>query len=264
MPVQATRISPARIKPGSRRERIVERISECERVSVDELADWLGTSRETIRRDLSTLAEGGRIRKYHGGATLADIHREGSLADRMVEAVPEKRAIAAAAAALFPAGSTILLDVGSTTLAFAQALTGRDDLTVITNGLDIARLLVAGGVKVFVVGGEVKSETVEMVGTLTVDQIGLFYASDAVLTVAGINTRGAMDFQLDEAQIARAMIAQARSVTIIADGSKLGRDGLFQVCRLHEIDRLVVDRVPDAELGKALKAAAVQVVIADH
>ncbi len=250
------------MKPEMRRERIVDRVRECERISVEALADWLGSSRETIRRDLTWLADAGRIRKYHGGAALAEVHREGGFAARLVEAVHEKRAIAAAAAALFPAGSTIFIDVGTTTLMFADALSGRTDVTVITNGMDIGRKLVSSGVKVFIIGGELNPETAESAGPLAVEQVGHFHASDVVITVAGLNTGGAMDFQLDEAQIARAMIKRARMLTVIADASKLGRDALFQVCALEEIDRLVVDRAPESVLAEALANAGVRVIVA--
>ena len=252
-----------RIQPSLRREGIVDQVRQCEHVTVEELSLRLGVSHETVRRDLSLLARAGRLRKYHGGATLANVHRESGFAERLVSAVHEKRAIARAAAALLLPGSTLFVDVGTTTLLFAEALHGRTDLTVITNGIDIARNLTLSGVKVFVIGGELKSQTAEMVGTLAVEQITRFFATDAVLTVAGLNDSGAMDFQLDEAQIARAMISQARSVTVIADGSKLGRDALFQICPLEIIDRVVLDRVPEPRMAHALTNAHVEVIIAE-
>ncbi len=43
-----------------------------------------------------------------------------------------------------------------------------------------------------------------------------------------------MDFNADEAFIARAMIASARQVTVLADSSKLGRHALFQVCEARQ------------------------------
>jgi len=250
------------MKPEQRRERIMDIVLERERISVDELAGTLGSSRETIRRDLGVLADDGRIRKFHGGATLREPRREGPFNDRMGEAVREKRAVAAAAAALFEAGSTIFVDVGTTTLMFAEALAGRADVTVITNGLAIAKILSEAGTKVFVIGGELRADTGEMLGTLAVEQIGRFHASHAVITVGGLTARGAMDFDMDEAQIARAMISQARTLTVIADGSKLQRDALFQVCALDAIHRLVLDCKPGAELARALQSARVEVIIA--
>jgi DeoR family glycerol-3-phosphate regulon repressor len=250
------------MKPGQRREQIVALVRERERVTVDELAALLGGSRETIRRDLGTLADRGRLRKIHGGAMLPDSLHEGRFADRLVEAVAEKRLVAAAAAALFEPGTTLFIDVGTTTLMFAEALVGRADLTIITNGLEIARVLAGSGNKIFVIGGEFAADTAEMVGALAVEQIGRFYAAHAVITVGGLSERGAMDFQLEEAQVARAMIAQARQVTIIADTSKLQREALFQVCPLDAIDRLVVDRPPAPDFVRALEKAGVELIIA--
>ena len=73
-----------------------------------------------------------------------------------------------------------------------------------------------------------------------------------------------MDFDLGETEVARAMIAQAQTVTVIADASKLGRRGLFEVCPLARIDRLVVDRAVDGQLGLALRAARVEVIVAER
>ena len=250
------------MRPDDRRERIVEVVRERARMTVEDLAELLGSSRETIRRDLSQLADDGRLRKFHGGAALPEPHREGPFADRMGESVREKRAIAAVAAGLFPPGSTLFIDVGTTTQIFAEALAGRPGLTVITNGVAIAKILGDSGVTVFGIGGAYHPETGEMLGPLAVEQIGRFHAGHAVITVGGLTKRGAMDFQIDEAQVARAMVGQARFITVIADSSKLHRDALFQVCPLETIDRLVVDRPPDAEFAAALDAAGIEVIVA--
>lgn len=80
-----------------------------------------------------------------------------------------------------------------------------------------------------------------------------------MITVGALNGDGAMDFSIEEAEIARAMIAQARQLTVIADSSKLGRRALFQVFPLSRINRLVVDRKPTGELWEALQQARVEV-----
>jgi DeoR family glycerol-3-phosphate regulon repressor len=250
------------MKPEIRRERIIDLVRERERVSVDDLADLLGSSRETIRRDLTELADRGHVRKFHGGAMMPDVHREGAFPIRLSEAIREKRAVARAAAALFGPGDTIFIDMGTTTLLFAEELARRPDITVITNSPQIAQIIAAGGGKVFVIGGEYRADVGEMIGSLAVEQIARFHAAHAVITVGGLGQSGAMDFLLDEAQIARAMVGQARFVTVIADGSKLGRMALFQVCPLGQIDRLVVDVAPGGALAQALAAAGVEVVVA--
>ena len=251
------------MKPEARRERILDLVRDRERVSVDDLVEAFGSSRETIRRDLAELASQGRVRKFHGGAVLADAAREGAFPARLSEAIKEKRAVARAAAALFQPGDTIFVDTGTTTLLLAEELACRLGLTVITNSPRIAQIVAGGGSAVFVIGGSYRADVGEMVGPLAVEQIGRFRAGHAVLTVGGMDQTGAMDFHLDEAQVARAMVAQVQTVTVVADSSKLGKTALFAVCSLDRIDRLVVDAAPSAVLARAFARAGVEVIVAD-
>lgn len=252
------------MKPKLRQDRIVDILRQQERISVEALADLLSASRETIRRDLNDLADRGEVRKFHGGAMLPEPAVEGDFSSRLSEAPAEKRAIARAAAALFGPGESLLVDAGTTTLAFAEELARRSGLTVVTNCLRIAQVVGQGpgGNRVFVIGGEYRPDVGETVGALAAAQIAGFNATHAVLTIGGLVAAGAYDFQIEEAGIARAMVAQAQHVTVIADGSKFNRRALFQVCRLEEIDRIVVDRPPDQALADALADAGVEVIVA--
>ncbi len=249
------------VKPEERREQIVALLHERQRVSVDELAERLDSSRETVRRDLGLLADTGRIRKYHGGAMRPDIGQEGPFSQRMLTAVEEKRAIARAAAELYDEGDTVFVDTGTTTLAFAQELSRRAGVVVITNGVEIARIISDAGGKVFVIGGEYRSELGETVGPLAIEQIDRFQAAHAVIAAGALDSGGPMDFELEEAQIARAMVRQARFLTVLVDSSKLDKTALFRVCPLNRLDRLVVDRAPNEDLANALEAANVTIII---
>lgn len=250
------------MKPTVRRERITDILRERERVTVDDLAVLLETSRETIRRDLTELADHGVIRKFHGGATLIENFREGPFSTRQSESIQSKRIVARAAAALYKPGDSIFIDTGSTTIVFAEELARLSGITVITNGPRIAHILSEVGNDVFVIGGEYRPEVGEMVGELAIEQICRFNASHAVLTIGGLTETGVMDYRLDEAQVARAMVRQAAKVTVIADSSKLGRNALFQVCDLSRIHRLVVDVDPAPRLKAALDEASVEIIIA--
>jgi DeoR family glycerol-3-phosphate regulon repressor len=182
----------------------------------------------------------------------------------MSQHMREKRAIARCAAGLFSPGDTLFIDTGTTTVVFAEELASLTPITVVTNSVTIAQSVVRGGRgnRSFLIGGEYKDGAGENVGTLAVEQISRFRALHAVLTVGAIATDGITDYDLDEAQIAIAMIAQSRSLTILADSSKVGRTGLFQVCSLDEIDRLVIDELPEGPVGRALTSAAVEVIVA--
>ncbi len=247
------------MSPETRRERLLEMVRAEGRATTETLAASLNASRETVRRDLAELSRRGRLRKVHGGALAAEV-REGAFSARMSERTAEKRVIARLAAGLFGPGDTLFLDVGSTTVLLAEALAARPGLTVITNGVELARILGASA-KVFLIGGEYRAEAGETVGALTTAQVAGFYAAHAVITVGGLSQAGAMDFALEEAEIARAMIAHARSLTVVADHSKFDREALFRVCPLAEIDRLVSDGEPPPALLGALADAGVELIL---
>lgn len=251
-------------RPADRHASILNLLREHGKLSVDWLAEHLDASRETIRRDLTDLSLKGLLRKFHGGATLLEEQTEGAFRTRLNEHADEKRAIAKATAAIFDAGDTLFIDTGTTTLAFAHELAIRDAMTVVTNSLTITQVMARSGRghRVFLVGGEYVEEASENVGRLAVEQIGQFNAKDAVITIGAIDAGGVMDYDLREAEIAQAMVAQARRVTVIADSTKLNKSALFTVCRLDQIHRLVVSVEPGRPLRDALAAAGVEVIIA--
>ena len=241
--------------PRERRTRIVDIVRQNERAGVDALAVALDISRETIRRDLTELARAGKIHKYHGGAMLPSVRGEGPFQQRMADNAAAKAIIAAAAVELFKPGETIFIDTGSTTLYFAEKLVELADLTIVTNSAEVARVMgqARGRHRVFLLGGEYSADNRQTVGTLAVAQIRSFRAHHVVLTVGGLDTRtGVMDFNIEEAQVARAMIDQADRLTVLADAAKFDRIASFEVCRLAAIANLVCDRPPAGGLGEAL------------
>lgn len=252
-------------RPNERRDRILLILGDGQRHSVEHLAEALGASRETIRRDLTELAAEGLIRKFHGGAAVPEPRGENRFQARMFERTHEKRAVARRAAELFSPGDTLFIDTGTTTVLFAEELARRNGITVITNSVTIAEIVTRGETdnRVFVIGGEYASEAAETLGSLAVQQVERFQAMHAVITVGAIDELGIMDFSLGEAEVARAMIGQARCITVIADSSKLSRMALFRVCPLEDIDRLVIDRLPSGEIAAALGAAGVEILVPD-
>jgi len=248
------------MRPNERRQHILEMLRQRERISVDELARLLGTSQETIRRDLAELSELGQVTKFHGGASLPPSgEHENAFQTRMNEHSAEKRAVARYAAGLYSPGDSILIDTGTTTLFFARELARLSRITVITNSLQVASSIGASGNRVFVIGGEYRPESEQNTGALAMEQIARFNAEHAVVTIGALNADGAFDFSIEEAEITRAMIARTRYLTVICDSSKLGRRALFEVFPLERIDRLIIDRKPMGALAEALEAAQVEV-----
>lgn len=259
------------MQPAARRDQIVRIVEEAGEATVEALADRFGASRETIRRDLTLLDSRGHLRKYHGGARRRDLPAlvEGRFDARLTENTAAKGDIARTAAALFRPGATLFMDMGTTTVAFARALAARRDLgpgvTVITNSVEGAAMLAQAerGHRVFLVGGEMSGDGRETLGMLAITQIGQFRAEHVVLTVGALNHDGILDYDLREAEMARAMLAQGEKLTVLADHTKLSRAAVFSVAGLSRIDRLVTDRPPRADLAAALAAAGVEVILAD-
>lgn len=250
------------VSPGVRQAGIAEYISERGRASVDELAEKFDTSVETIRRDLNILADAERVRKIHGGARAVQIVVEGSFEERMNRHAAEKRAIADKLRKIITPHQTIFIDTGSTTLACAEILAEINGLTVITNSIRIADRLSQGKGKsnVLILGGQFALDNYQTVGTMTVSEIEKYQADRVILTVGALTEKGAMDFSMDEAQVARAMIASSDDVIIVADQSKLKQRAPFRVCALNQITTLVTSGTVPEEFAEKALAAGIEVL----
>lgn len=249
-----------------RQAKIIDTLRQQKRVTVDELAALFNISRETIRRDLTQLANTGKIQKIHGGAILPRVFGEGSFQQRMSDNADAKARIASQAVGLFTAGETLFVDTGSTTLYFAEKLSEVSGLTIVTNSTEIARIISSAGTgnRTFLLGGEYSDNNHQTVGTLVASQIRTFRAHHAVLTVGALDVRsGAMDFNIEEAQVAHAMIEQSEFITVLADSSKYNNLASFEVCPLSRIDRLVCDIAPPDAMVEILREAGVEIVVAN-
>ncbi|MBL9056704.1 MAG: DeoR/GlpR transcriptional regulator [Rhodobacteraceae bacterium] len=249
------------MKPHERQSRIEEMTRQEGEVSVDGLALHFRVSTETIRRDLTALAEDGRVQKVHGGARRPRLIREPSHSDRAVTEAAAKARIGQRLADAVEPGETLFIDTGSTTLAAAAALAAVPGLTIITNSCRLAdRLAQAGSdAQVFLLGGRYGADNAQTTGAAVIDQLRGFQADRAVLTVAAFDPEiGAMDASLDEAEVARAMAARARRVTILADGTKFGRRATYAVCATTEIDLIISDGPLEKAHREALKHKGVE------
>jgi DeoR family glycerol-3-phosphate regulon repressor len=244
------------LKPKDRQREIVKLVDRQGEAGVDVLAAAFAVSAETIRRDLSQLAEAGALQKVHGAGRRKRFPEEGSFAERMADQADAKARIAAKLVPMVRPGETIFIDTGSTTLAAARALTEVADLTVVTNSVHIAKAMKTA--EVLLLGGRFRVDNAQTVGPETIAQIAQFRADTAVLTVTAIDrTGGAMDADLEEAQVARAMRNHARRCIVLAHAAKFGRSAAHRVCPLDGMDALVSDEIPEPALLSALVASGV-------
>ncbi|HEY6571665.1 MAG TPA: DeoR/GlpR family DNA-binding transcription regulator [Candidatus Limnocylindrales bacterium] len=243
-----------------RRTRLVEHLRADGRASVAELADDLGVTPSTIRRDLQRLAREGRVVRTYGGAALsaATAGSTGSLrGDPQLDA---KRAIARAAAARVADDSTIAIASGTTTLAFAREIAHRR-LTVITNALDIANVLLdRDGIELIVLGGVVRPRMHSMLGHLAELSMRELRADTLFMGIGAISLeQGLMNDSVPEILTDRALAQMSRSVVVLADATKFEQVAPGFVFGLDEVDVLVTDDAAPAGTLDALRRRGIDV-----
>lgn len=224
------------------------------RVSVVELAEQYQVAQETIRRDLVKLEKNGIVRKIHGGAISSQNKYEHTLAARFAQNIPQKHELAAVAADLIPPGSTLFIDFGTTTNVFAEHIKQLSNLTIFTNSHLIAAILSENTTnEIFILGGRYDGQIKANIGPMVIDSIRHFYADFTITGIGGVDARtGFSDQNIDEATIARAMIARSTENIVLADPSKFNRHGIAHVADFHEIDYLVSSEKPDEAICAAL------------
>jgi DeoR family transcriptional regulator, fructose operon transcriptional repressor len=247
----------------TRHERICEMLAARGECSVEELAEVLGVSGMTVRRDLQTLAEAGKVIRTHGGAAMAErISFEFDFLKRVKQHAVAKAAIGAAAAALVEDGQSVLLDSGTTTLALARCLHGKQNLTVITTSLPMASLLQYDQqIAVLLLGGYVRAGSPDLAGALTEANLETLHADVAFIGADGVDARGAVYNQSPEvARMLTKMAAAASRVYVVADHSKLGKTALWRFGHLKDWTGLVTDAEADRALIARLKRSGIHVI----
>ena len=189
------------------------------RVMVEDLARRFEVSAQTIRKDLNDLCDQRSLTRIHGGAIIASGVENLAYEARRFVAAEEKRAIGIAAASRIPNGCSLFINIGTTTEEVASALTSHEDLLVITNNLNVAMLLYRHPrIEVIVAGGAVRRADGAVIGSTAISLIGQFKVDYAIIGASAIDEEGALlDFDYREVQAAQAIIANARSVMLVAD-----------------------------------------------
>jgi DeoR family transcriptional regulator, glycerol-3-phosphate regulon repressor len=246
----------------TRHQEIIAIARQHGRVNVEDLATRFDVSPQTIRKDLNELCDKRLLSRIHGGAIIASGVQNLAYEARRSIAEGEKREIGKAAASLIPDKASLFINIGTTTEEVARALHDHADLLVITNNLHVATMLYPhSSIDVVVAGGAVRRSDGGIVGTLAVDLIKQFKVDYAVIGVSAIDSDGALlDFDLDEVRVAQTIIANARTVLLVADRSKFERSAPARVAHLHDVDILVTDQLPSDDLRHRLAEQDVRVV----
>lgn len=252
-----------RLMAGERQREIVKLLSDTGSLRISDLVETFEVSDETIRRDLAILQEQGLLTRTHGGAIADPVHQETTFQRRAREFQPEKDAIARAAADLVQDGSTIIMDSGTTMRTLAMHLRNKQDLVVITNGINNAEELLANpSLTLVVTGGLVRRATGGAAGELAVQTLKSLRADHSFIATQGFSAAGGMTYpSFDEVAVKRGLIESGTQVTLLADGSKCGRESMVKVAPLDAVDRVITSPpIPDEE-QKAIRELGIELLV---
>ncbi|MFW2541787.1 DeoR/GlpR family DNA-binding transcription regulator [Primorskyibacter sp. 2E107] len=245
-----------------RHQRILSMLTANQQVSANDLAEMLSVSRETIRRDLLDLEQSGKVARVHGGAVLPEPRSEDPFRQRMGAQIRAKSEIGKKAVGLVQPGQTILIDAGSTTAIFARELAKVPGVSVITNSIDIAMTLQGAEREVLLLGGRMAADVPATVGELTLAEIRRFHVDLCFSAPVAVHpAKGAYFYDLQEAEIAIAMAAQAQQRIILADHGKLGETSRVQSWPAAQISTLVTNRAATDDQIAALRRAEIPVLV---
>jgi len=234
-------------------------------VTVEQLAETLGVTLQTVRRDVQRLADEGLLARFHGGVRVPSSTVE-NIAHQQRESLNAegKSRIARKVAAAVPNDCSLILNIGTTTEAIARALLHHSGLRVITNNLNVASILsTTPRCEVIVVGGVVRGRDQGIVGEAAVDFIRQFKVDLALIGISGIESDGTLrDYDYREVKVAQTIISHAREVWLAADISKFKRPAMVEVATLSQIDRLFTDAAPPDPFPALLADAQVRLDVA--
>ncbi|MBZ0299636.1 MAG: DeoR/GlpR family DNA-binding transcription regulator [Anaerolineae bacterium] len=243
---------------------IVNRVRDNGKATVIELSEYFDVSDITIRRDLKELAEKGLIRREHGGAVYpVDMPEEPPVIQRMFQNRPNKERIARATAALIKDNESVFIGSGSTATYVVRHLTNRQNLTVITNAVNIAHELASSeGITVVVLGGMMRASELSMVGHITEQALQEVRMDKVIIGVKALSVKAGItnDF-LPEVMTDRKILEMGSELIVVADYTKLGKASSAYVAPVNRITTLVTDRQADPQIVEELRALGVQVVV---
>lgn len=250
-----------------RRQLLLDLLRKQPGMRVPELASALGVSEGTVRNDLNALEEDGHLKRFHGGAALAE-HLNYYLSpfiERNRERSYEKSLIARYAAELVHDGDSILLDSSSTSYYLALAIQSRQHLSVVTNGIDVARCLAQNPTNaVILIGGILNQDGSSITGLFSEQMVHEYHIQKAFVSSSGFSIeRGLTEVKLEEAQLRRKAMASAKEVIALIDSSKMGKESLTSFASLSQISRVYTDPGISPEWIQLITQAGVSLTICE-
>jgi DeoR family glycerol-3-phosphate regulon repressor len=246
-----------------RQQKTLELVRERGYISIEELAQYFDVTPQTIRRDINQLADEGLLRRYHGGAAHDSSVENTEYTMRVGYMLEEKLRIAEAVAAAVPDHASLFINIGTTTESIAHALLNHTGLKIITNNLNVAKILsIKEDFEVLIASGRVRPDG-GVIGQATADFFKQFKADYALIGISGIDEDGTLlDFDFQEVCVSQEILSSARQVFLAADSSKFGRNAMIRLGSLKQVDSIFTDQQPNEQYLKTIHDLGVNLVVA--
>lgn len=225
-----------------RKNRIISHVVNHGHARVNELAELLGVTTETIRKDIAYLHEKNILEKGHGFVKPSSAYLENPYADKEGQAVEAKTQIAVLAAELIPEQGVVFLDSGTTVAQLAKQLNLRHDLTIVTNSMIAAQMLQNTGNKLLVTGGELRQASLSYVGNWALRAISQVKVDIAFMGCDGFHSEGPSIRSFRELDIKDAAMASASRSVLLADSSKFQQTGMYMYSAFDAFETLIIER----------------------
>lgn len=246
-----------------RHDQLITLIAERGYMNIEDLAQILDVSTQTVRRDIRKLSQLGLISRHHGGAGRPSSVMNTAFEQREISYTNEKNAIAREIANYIPDGCTLFLTIGTTIEHVARALEVRKNLRIITNSLRAAYILYKHtSFEVMVPGGTIRPHNGGLIGPSAVSFVEGFRADYLITSMGAIEQDGSiLEFDVNEAAIAKAMIAHSRHVLLAADHTKYHASAAVDIGNVSQATALFTDEMPPVQLANHLKQHQVEIYV---
>lgn len=238
-----------------RRHEIVLLTERNGKVSVKQLSEQFDVSTVTIRYDLNQLSSRGLIVRSRGGAYASNrLTKEMSIKEKQKDNYRIKKLLSKEVALLITNGESIIIDSGTTTEEVAHCLSAKENLIVMTNGLNVANQLTRlSSCEVYMTGGKLRHKSMSFHDSHAEERVKKFNFNKVILGVDSIDINTGLSTHFEpEAKLNRVMCNNAEKIIVVADSSKFGRSALHSILPLSAIDILVTDSGIPEEFTKLL------------
>lgn len=242
-----------------RRNQVLFELSTHPEIKVDELAELLGVSALTIRRDLQYWEDQNRISRHYGGAKILETFQESCNINDLKEL--RKNAIAKKAAEYVEDGDTIFINTSSTALLILKYIKNKR-VNVITNNANAIFVQKDNRISVLLTGGELREPKEAMVGEFAYNNLMRVSANKAFLGCSGITAEvGMTTAVLAEVAINELMFQQCTGLRfVLAESTKIGHNHSFVSSAISQVDFLITDNGANPEATQKLRDKGVKIV----